>query len=166
MAEALPAVANLDNESDECSVCVAVHVRPLIDSELLEGCDALLNTTPQQSQVRLADLSKLAAGSNFLRTYWALLLRRLSLGHTVSHMTMCLVLTAPHRISCMVIVWSLLSQAYLKATMQQVHAGGCTDHHADPYLVHCTWRSTALLHVWQFAMQKQGQQLCIVHAHC
>lgn len=60
MAEALPAVALLDNESDECSVCVAVHVRPLIDSEILEGCDALLNTTPQQPQVRQADLSKLA----------------------------------------------------------------------------------------------------------
>ncbi|DBA94598.1 TPA: hypothetical protein ACH3X1_002180 [Trebouxia sp. C0004] len=51
MAEALPAVALSDEESDECSVCVAVHVRPLIDSELLEGCEALLNTTPQQPQV-------------------------------------------------------------------------------------------------------------------
>ncbi|DBB08621.1 TPA: hypothetical protein ACH3X3_008748 [Trebouxia sp. C0006] len=51
MAEALPAVALSEQESDECSVCVAVHVRPLIDSELLEGCEALLNTTPQQPQV-------------------------------------------------------------------------------------------------------------------
>lgn len=52
MAEALPAVGLvLEQESDECSVCVAVHVRPLIDSELLEGCDALLTTTPQQPQV-------------------------------------------------------------------------------------------------------------------
>ncbi len=58
MAEALPAVALSDQESDECSVCVAVHVRPLIDSELLEGCEALLNTTPQQPQVRQADLFK------------------------------------------------------------------------------------------------------------
>ena len=56
MAEALPAVALSEQESDECSVCVAVHVRPLIDSELLEGCEALLNTTPQQPQVRQADL--------------------------------------------------------------------------------------------------------------
>ena len=58
MTEALPpAPAALpEQEADECSVCVAVHVRPLIDSELQEGCDALLTTTPQQPQVCVADL--------------------------------------------------------------------------------------------------------------
>lgn len=54
MTEAIPpaaAPAVAEPEADECSVCVAVHVRPLIDSELQEGCDALLTTTPQQPQV-------------------------------------------------------------------------------------------------------------------
>lgn len=54
MTEAIPpaaAPAVAEPEGDECSVCVAVHVRPLIDSELQEGCDALLTTTPQQPQV-------------------------------------------------------------------------------------------------------------------
>lgn len=59
MTEALPAVPALasQQEADECSVCVAVHVRPLIDSELLEGCDALLTTTPQQPQASVSDLA-------------------------------------------------------------------------------------------------------------
>ena len=58
MTEALPSAAPAvpEQEADECSVCVAVHVRPLIDSELQEGCDALLTTTPQQPQVCAADL--------------------------------------------------------------------------------------------------------------
>ena len=59
MTEALPTAAPAavpEQEADECSVCVAVHVRPLIDSELQEGCDALLTTTPQQPQVCVADL--------------------------------------------------------------------------------------------------------------
>ena len=41
MTEAIPpaaAPAVAEPEADECSVCVAVHVRPLIDSELQEGC--------------------------------------------------------------------------------------------------------------------------------
>ena len=70
MAEAVPAtVLPQENESDECSVCVAVHVRPLIDSELLEGCDSLLTTTPQQPQVCKADLSRLDMRLNSLATY-------------------------------------------------------------------------------------------------
>ena len=56
MAEAMLAAAAAEQEADECSVCVAVHVRPLIDSELLEGCESLLATTPQQPQVCSADL--------------------------------------------------------------------------------------------------------------
>lgn len=39
------------HNAEECSVCVAVHVRPLIDSEVLDGCDSLLTTTPNQPQV-------------------------------------------------------------------------------------------------------------------
>lgn len=59
MTEALPAAPALasQQEADECSVCVAVHVRPLIDSELQEGCDALLTTTPQQPQASVTDLA-------------------------------------------------------------------------------------------------------------
>ena len=55
MAEALPNVQQ--QEADECSVCVAVHVRPLIDSELLEGCDSLLTTNSQTPQVRSAAMT-------------------------------------------------------------------------------------------------------------
>ena len=70
MAEAIPAAPGAqEQEADECSVCVAVHVRPLIDSELLEGCDALLKTTPQQPQVRVLDLAlKRDIGLNPLAT--------------------------------------------------------------------------------------------------
>ena len=52
--------------ADECSVCVAVHVRPLIDSELLDGCDSLLTTTPNQPQVRSCTV---AAGSSLNLLY-------------------------------------------------------------------------------------------------
>ena len=31
---------------EECSVCVAVHVRPLIDIELVDGCQECLKVTP------------------------------------------------------------------------------------------------------------------------
>ena len=33
------------------SVCVAVHVRPLIEAELLEGCESSLTVTPGLPQV-------------------------------------------------------------------------------------------------------------------
>lgn len=33
------------------SVCVAVHVRPLIEAELLEGCESSLSVTPGLPQV-------------------------------------------------------------------------------------------------------------------
>ena len=37
--------------SDSESVCVAVHVRPLIDLEHEQGCRECLEVTPGQSQV-------------------------------------------------------------------------------------------------------------------
>lgn len=52
-AEAAPDLPT-EQTADECSVCVAVHVRPLIDSELLDGCDSLLTTTPNQPQVHIS----------------------------------------------------------------------------------------------------------------
>lgn len=37
---------------EECSVCVAVHVRPLISQELEDGCKECLVLTPGEPQVR------------------------------------------------------------------------------------------------------------------
>ena len=62
MTEAQNATDLPEQNVDECSVCVAVHVRPLIDSELLDGCDSLLTTTPDQPQVHTRPT---AAGSVF-----------------------------------------------------------------------------------------------------
>lgn len=62
MTEVQTATDLLEQNADECSVCVAVHVRPLIDSELLDGCDSLLTTTPDQPQVQTRPT---AAGSSF-----------------------------------------------------------------------------------------------------
>ena len=40
-------------EEEECCVCVAVHLRPLIDSELSEGCqECLVVESPDQPVVR------------------------------------------------------------------------------------------------------------------
>ena len=39
-------------DSEECCVCVAVQVRPLIDGELIEGCQNCLTTLPNQPQVK------------------------------------------------------------------------------------------------------------------
>ncbi|KAK9835062.1 hypothetical protein WJX81_008045 [Elliptochloris bilobata] len=36
---------------EECAVCVCVHVRPLIEQEVLEGCQECLKVTPGQPQV-------------------------------------------------------------------------------------------------------------------
>lgn len=36
---------------EDCSVRVAVHIRPLIDAELVEGCQTCLSVSPGQSQV-------------------------------------------------------------------------------------------------------------------
>ena len=87
MAEALPAVAP-EHESDECSVCVAVHVRPLIDSEVLEGCDSLLTTTPQQPQVCRADLPVASYAFKILSELHTDMTCRSSLGLTASHTIM------------------------------------------------------------------------------
>jgi hypothetical protein len=38
-------------ESDECSVCVAVHVRPLIEDEEDAGCRTCLAVAPDEPQV-------------------------------------------------------------------------------------------------------------------
>ncbi len=123
MAEALsPAgVTPQEQESDECSVCVAVHVRPLIDSELLEGCDSLLQTTSQQPQVRQADLLSSDLRSNFGESYQVLLLIRLSPGHIASHTTMSLVRRALLLTSYTATVWNRLSVVYLRDTTQQVN---------------------------------------------
>lgn len=43
--------ARRSDEADECCVCVAVHVRPLIDSEVLEGCQSCLTTFAKQPEV-------------------------------------------------------------------------------------------------------------------
>ena len=36
------------------AVCVAVHIRPLVQSELVEGCQTCLEVTPGQPQARLS----------------------------------------------------------------------------------------------------------------
>jgi len=36
---------------EDCSVCVAVHIRPLIASELTEGCQTCLSVAPGEPQV-------------------------------------------------------------------------------------------------------------------
>jgi hypothetical protein len=38
---------------EDCSVCVAVHIRPLIASELTEGCQTCLSVATGQPQVLL-----------------------------------------------------------------------------------------------------------------
>lgn len=38
-------------ETEECCVCVAVHIRPLIASELAEGCQTCLQGAPSKPEV-------------------------------------------------------------------------------------------------------------------
>eukprot|EP00803_Ostreobium_quekettii_P004619 evm.model.scf_3423.1 EVM.evm.TU.scf_3423.1 scf_3423:4192-12887(+) len=38
-------------EGEDCAVCVAVHIRPLIDSEIVAGCQACLKVTPGAPQI-------------------------------------------------------------------------------------------------------------------
>lgn len=38
-------------ESNADAVCVAVHIRPLVDAELAQGCQPCLTVTPGQPQV-------------------------------------------------------------------------------------------------------------------
>jgi hypothetical protein len=41
-------------EAATTNVCVAVHVRPLVENEAMEGCQEVLYTTPGEPQVRPA----------------------------------------------------------------------------------------------------------------
>jgi hypothetical protein len=41
----------MESDGGECSVCVAVHVRPLIQQEEDEGCKSILDITPEEPQV-------------------------------------------------------------------------------------------------------------------
>lgn len=41
------------SESSHDAVCVAVHIRPLVDAELAEGCQPCLTVTPGQPQARI-----------------------------------------------------------------------------------------------------------------
>ena len=38
---------------EDCSVCVAVHIRPLIGSEVADGCQTCLSVASGQKQVWL-----------------------------------------------------------------------------------------------------------------
>lgn len=120
MAEAILAAAAADQEADECSVCVAVHVRPLIDSELLEGCDSLLVTTPQQPQVCLADLLLTFGQFKLTGDLLSQLLYRSPLEPIALLMTTYSEQKALPLSSSMVIALNLLLVAFLKVTMQQV----------------------------------------------
>ena len=47
------AVANGTEPSEEsCAVAVAVHIRPLISSELVDGCQECLAVAREESQAR------------------------------------------------------------------------------------------------------------------
>ena len=46
-------------ESNADAVCVAVHIRPLVDAELAQGCQPCLNVTPGQPQVAFFATCKL-----------------------------------------------------------------------------------------------------------
>lgn len=43
-------------ESNADAVCVAVHIRPLVESELAEGCQPCLTVTPGQPQARFSQI--------------------------------------------------------------------------------------------------------------
>lgn len=46
--------AGKTSAEEDCSVCVAVHIRPLIATEVSEGCQACLSVVEGQKQVRYA----------------------------------------------------------------------------------------------------------------
>lgn len=48
-------------ESNADAVCVAVHIRPLVDSELAQGCQPCLTVTPGQPQVAFCGICVLPA---------------------------------------------------------------------------------------------------------
>ena len=39
--------------AEECNVCVAVHVRPLIHEEIIQECKETISVTPNSPQVRI-----------------------------------------------------------------------------------------------------------------
>lgn len=43
--------SNPVEKEEECSVCVAVNIRPLIGNELVEGCQECLQVAAEQAQV-------------------------------------------------------------------------------------------------------------------
>lgn len=43
--------SNPVEKEEECSVCVAVNIRPLIGAELVEGCQECLQVAAEQAQV-------------------------------------------------------------------------------------------------------------------
>ena len=51
------------------AVCVAVHIRPLVQSELAEGCQTCLGVTPGQPQAR-ASISADACIAGEVATTW------------------------------------------------------------------------------------------------
>lgn len=50
ISESLIKANNVEKE-EECSVCVAVNIRPLIGNELAEGCRECLQVAAKQAQV-------------------------------------------------------------------------------------------------------------------
>ena len=59
-------------ESNADAVCVAVHIRPLVDAELAQGCQPCLTVTPGQPQVPFCEICGLPATShyNLYRLFW------------------------------------------------------------------------------------------------
>lgn len=41
-------------KEEECSVCVAVNIRPLVTNEIVEGCQECLQVAAEQAQVPLS----------------------------------------------------------------------------------------------------------------
>lgn len=63
-------------ESDQAkseAVCVAVHCRPLIDSEREQGCSTCLSVVPGQPQVRILTISigKIGSFVDLIKFIWA-----------------------------------------------------------------------------------------------
>lgn len=45
--------------AEECSVCVAVNIRPLVDIEIVEGCQESLTVSAQHAQVLFQFINKI-----------------------------------------------------------------------------------------------------------
>lgn len=66
-APAEPHTPDTEASKAEC-VCVAVHVRPLVESELAEGCEHALTVTPGLPQVRLMVGGPLSAADEYAQS--------------------------------------------------------------------------------------------------